>query len=648
MVACMPSPARAAAFTPSAAEADPPTGAVGAPAVDASPDEPLRGPGIQWRLAPWRVGGTLALDLRSVTLEDGRRSSSLLQLGDIGFSSHIWQPWFIQVKLGVGWVASAADDGVGNANTSAVALTGRAALAVFPASRFPFELRADVSDSRASGAALVNDYRMHRIGLTQSYRPATGNTQLSLQIDRSTLSSDVSSDALTTISATALSQQGAHQWELALNRSDHERQDVAERTEINAAALRHGWNGVAGAGGGALQVQTLASWNESRLTSSNTAGSTFGGTFGSAYGSDVRQISTLLTWRGLAPLSPLLHGPPLVSGTVRLVDARAVGGAENARSQAFNASGGLSQDLSPSWRASLSGGFSRVRADSLAGPGSSETGRDTLATNGTINWAPQSLLLDRWRYAPNAALNVGLTRDEAAGASQESSVTRKLLGLQASHGLSREFPVDPGTAVSLTATQSAGALRESTQSTWLRAIAHGAGISWQSMSADGRQGYGGLSYTDARNFGPAEGRFQLINLQVSQRLQLSRQASAAAYFTAQATRNQASEIDVFSGERRTVGGEHWQPYLQGSASLENQRAFDVPRLRLSILLTASSQSFERRATGFQEAPPERVSESAEARLDYAVGKLDTRAALRWARVDGREITSIQARAQRRF
>jgi hypothetical protein len=49
-----------------------------------------------------------------------------------------------------------------------------------------------------------------------------------------------------------------------------------------------------------------------------------------------------------------------------------------------------------------------------------------------------------------------------------------------------------------------------------------------------------------------------------------------------------------------------------------------------------------------DAPRERISESLETRLDYAIGRLDTHLSARAARVDGRWMAALQARAQRRF
>jgi hypothetical protein len=130
-------------------------------------------------------------------------------------------------------------------------------------------------------------------------------------------------------------------------------------------------------------------------------------------------------------------------------------------------------------------------------------------------------------------------------------------------------------------------------------------------------------------------------------VQLTRHSHWAANLTLQAARSQSSEVDVFTGERRDFG-QGWQRFYNGSVSFEEQRAFGVPRLRASVLLVVTSQPLERRALGDIDAPRERISESLEARLDHAIGRLETRFSTRVARVEGRVVTALQARAQRRF
>jgi hypothetical protein len=97
-----------------------------------------------------------------------------------------------------------------------------------------------------------------------------------------------------------------------------------------------------------------------------------------------------------------------------------------------------------------------------------------------------------------------------------------------------------------------------------------------------------------------------------------------------------------------MASQGWQRYTNGSLSYEDQRFLEVPRLRYTVTLSVHSQQFERRSLGDIDAPRERITQSLENRLDYLVGKLETRLAARWARVDERYVTALQARVLRRY
>lgn len=609
--------AHGAAFLPGA-EADPATGPVTTPAP-AGPvaEEPLRGNGIQWRLAPWRHGGTLGLDLRWLRTEDGSRSQQALLSGDIDFASHVWQPWFIQLRFGLGMVGSSSRGDALGPGSEGSSLVGRASISVFPASRFPFELRADVGDSRTSGLNLGGDYRSRRLSMSQGWRPARGNDSYQLQVDHSQLLDGVARDTLTVVNGSGVQQRGDHTLEAGLNHSDNHRSDSDIGTRLSAVNARHSFHPAS-----ALQVETLASWNEVRLSGA-----------GNDSGSDVRQLSTLATWR--VPSGRWTPGAaaPLVAGTARWVDARALGREGDSRVQAFNATLGATQDLSPEWRVALSANASRLNAGTAAGG-------SNLGLQGSANWSTASRVLAGWRYTPMASAHAGYHRDA-------SGTGRQRAGLQLAHGASRDFALAERQLLALSLSQSGAVLHESGPMPAARALSHSASLAWHGVDDTGGQSYAGASVSDSLSWGASRGRFQLVNLQFNQRAQLGRHASWSASLTAQATRNDSSEIDAYTGQRRELG-DGWQRYYSGSLSYEHQRAFGVPRLRHSVQLGVNSQPLASRALGDIDAPRERITESLETRLDYAIGRLDTRLAARVARVEGRTVAGVQARAQRRF
>ncbi|MBL8362606.1 MAG: hypothetical protein JNN18_19120 [Rubrivivax sp.] len=584
------------------------------------------GSGIDWRFAPWRVGGSLALDLRSLRQEDGTRSTSALQVTDIDFASYLWQPWFAQVRLGLGWVASrSASKGVnaadGNDAGRGLSMTGRAALSVFPASRFPFELRADLSDSRASGLSLAGDQRSLRVSVSQSWRPEEGNDLLQLMVDHSTLEAGAVKDRLSTLSASATRHLPEHQFEGGISWSGHVRSDTDDHTELATVRLRHGFQPSPD-----VQLESLASWNSTRF-----------GAAGATFGSDLLQLSTFGTWR--LPHSGLFEGDgptPTLVGSARWVQVRTPGSEIVGDTTATTV--GLSHEFGVGWRASVASSATLVRI-------THQPNRTATNLGGTVAWAPPALPLAGWRWSPNVSLNASLAHDSEQG-------SRQLAGVQAGHALSRDWQIGEQSYLTLTATQAAARLHEAGSTpdgigADTRALAHGASIGWQMTASGGAQSYAALSVSRSETQGASEGRFELVNLQWSQRVPLSRQAAFSANVTAQGTRNESTTVDAFTGERRRIAP-GWQPYHSASLSYDHQRFLDVPRLRLSLLLSATSQQIERRAFGDIEAPRERVTRSFEARLDWNVGRLETRLAARVARVDDRTVAALQARAQRRF
>lgn len=622
LVMLLPQAAHAAAFLPgNSAEADPPTGEA-APAPPPPPNGNVGGNGIRWELAPWRSEGSITFDLRHLRLEDGRSTSQALVFSDVDFASHVWQPWFIRLRAGFGVLAGAdtsrENDGSSRTQDSG-GLSGRFAVSVFPASRFPFELRGDVSDSRTRGDTLGNDYRTTRLSLSQAYRPETGNDTYNLNVDHSRLESLAGgTDTLTAFTVLALRQFEDQAVEMNATWSENERVESGDRNTLAALTARHSFHPQS-----RLRVESMATWNVASVER-----------VGSAVTSAVRQVSSFANWSpGRDDPLYVADAPLTIAGSARFVTADNGDAASTTRASAFNATLGANQDLSRSWRLSASGSVGRF-----------DGGTGTASTSGSANlalsWSSLPVMLGDWRWAPSGAGSLGVSRGGAGG-------NRHTEGLQLSHTVSRDMLLGDAQALSFSVAQSAAALMESPGRQTTRSIAHTASLFWQA-NGDGRsQSFAGVSASDARNHAEEDGRFQLLNLQWSQREQFSRYFSGAANVTLQATRNDATQVDAFTGERRVQRG-GWQRFYNASVNLESQRVFGVPRLRYTLLATASSQQLEQRAFGDIEAPRERISKSVENRLDYSIGRLEARLSARAAQVDDRTVVALLARLQRRF
>jgi hypothetical protein len=623
--------AQAAAYLP-AAEADPPTG--DAAAAEASAAEPLRGNGIDWRFAPWRVSGTLLLDARWLKFDSTGTSRFGAISGDVEGASYLWQPWFAQVRLGMGWLATRdSRDAPGSAESdtsTGTTLTGRATIAVFPSSRFPFELRAESSDSRVSGDTLGTDLRTQRLSLSQQYRPTSGNDNYQLHLDWSRLNADGLRDTLITADGTAEWIRGSHRFEFSGNASDN-RSDggFAVHTRLAALNARHAYHPETG-----LDVESLAGWNHARVGTSVDELSDSGD-----FGSEVRQVSSIATWRPRS--GELLYvdgGSTLITGSARWVEVRdtVTGGSQAASA---NLTLGASSDITPVFR--LSGSAVANHFESSLG-----NTADALGVAAAIAWVPEMQTWRSWRYAPGSSVNVGITRGDGQ--------SRDVAAAQFTHSVSRDFEPADGHRLSLSLAQGTSLQNESGDSGGLsRGLSHSAGLFWQGAGDGADQRYASLSFSDSRNWSDSgDASYQLVNLQVTQRSQISRFASWSANLTAQASRSRGV-LPLAELPDGTLGGFEtidtgWQRFASGSASVEQLRLFGIPRLRLTLVGSVNSQEILRRSAGDADAPVERISHSLEARLDYSIGRVEARLSARAARVDGSDVAAVVARVQRRF
>ena len=415
-------------------------------------------------------------------------------------------------------------------------------------------------------------------------------------------------------------QQGVHNMDASAQVVHNRRTELDEQQRVASVNARHGFLPRPD-----LQVETLANWNDNQLHS--------GRRIGDDLGTSVAQLSSLLSWRPREG-DPLYHPdrPVQVAASVRWSQVSANGQGDTQRAQTWAATAGASVELPPAWRLSASLAAVRLQNAGLRA--------DSTNLSSSLGWTPAGLPWGPWRYMPSASLNLG--------ASQGSdSPSRTLIGMQASHGLSRDWSLEGGGQVAVNITQSAAVVRESATPDPVRGIAHSLGLFWQGGGDTGQQRYASLSFSDSRSHGAGSGQFQLANLQLNQRTQLSRYNGWSVNLTMQATRNASTDLDPFTGTQRSVAS-GWQHFFSGGASFEQQRLFGIPRLRHTLQLTLNSQQLERRALGDIDAPRERITQSLESRIDYSIGRLDLRFSARQAQVDGKSIASIHARLLRRF
>lgn len=612
---------------------------------DAGPREPALSDvrDARWRLAPVRWGGNMALDGRWSRGDDGSSNRQALGALTVDAASYLWQPWFVQMSAGLGLIV-ARGSSMNSGNVERMpddndAWTGRLGLQVFPGSRFPFELRADVSDSRTSTDFVGADYRSSRLSMSQSWRPARGADSYSLSYDSSTLSSEGRpDDSVRTLRGLMLNTLGSHTIELSGSGSINER-GAGDSNRIDSFAARHGWRP-----GAALTVDNLATWNDIRVR--NAAADV-------DLVSEIRQLSSFATWR---PGDPA-RSTTLMTGSLRLVESSIASHGSDASRRGVDGAIGISHDLTPSLRAGASLSASR-QSLSLGGSAGSDAALDdaerSISTQtATLSWTPTPRVFwkaagetgsasEGWRWTPNVSASASAIQGTADGG-------RDTQALQLAHSFARSWLGDAHGVTSLTLMQSAGVLRDSVQAGLARTLAHSISVYRQFANGGATQSYLGLSVSDSRSDGPdgAASRFQLVNLQFTQRKQMSRDAGFSGSVTAQASRARV-QSSLLTPVNTPLIDDRWNHYYSGSLQFDHQRVFGVPRLRFVALANAYSQPLDRRAEGDVDAPRDRISHLAELRLEYAIGRLETRLIARSAQVETRRVDALFFRINRRF
>jgi hypothetical protein len=602
----------------------------GAPRSTATTDPDGAAP-VRWTLAPIRLGGKLGLEQRWSRSEDGLRSSRSLLGASADAASYIWQPWFIQLRAGLGLILSQGTDqqvlGPRNEDNN-TSWTGRLGVQVFPASRFPFEARADVADSRTSGDYVGTDYRSTRYGFSQSYRPLRGNENYNLGYESSTLSTaGRPDDTVKVLRGLMIRTFGAQTLELSGSETLNERGGRHDSSQITSLAARHNYRPR-----GTFLVDNLATYNDIRVR--NDASSI-------DLTTDITQLSTFVTWRpeqGQPLYSP--DHPLFFTGSVRLTDSRIANNGASGSRQSADGTFGLSYDISRNLRAGggLSVSRQKARADGVAVP----EGDDTLSNQtATLTYTPDPIVKGAWRYSPNLSASASGTQGTADGSRNTESA-------QAGHTLSRSWLGESHGQLSLNFTQSLGATLDSAVPDFTRTLTHAVSLYRQFLNGGMTQSYAGLSLSDSRNQGAVDSIFQLANLQYTQRKQLTRNSSWSGNVTAQATRIRFDPSGLATPALAGSTDSGWRTYYSAGLSFENFHAFGVPRLRFIALANANSQQLERRTEGDLDAPRERINHLIEARLEYMIGRLETRVVARSSQVDDRRIDSIFFRIHRRF
>ncbi len=129
---------------------------------------------FQFSLPSLQFGGDISGGISRQNYTPGSKFSRDFSAVNLRASTYIWQPWFAQLKGGVGVIGG--KNYTGNQSQKDTSVVGNGTLSVFPQSRFPFSASHMVSDSRTNGLALTPsiNFTTKSTDVRQNYRPLSG------------------------------------------------------------------------------------------------------------------------------------------------------------------------------------------------------------------------------------------------------------------------------------------------------------------------------------------------------------------------------------------------------------------------------------------------------------------------------------------
>jgi hypothetical protein len=533
---------------------------------------------------------------------DSVSSSSTSNLGTLRLrkSMYLWEPWFAQLSGSLGFSLTRSRSWGGQQPSRAQTgelTTGDAQLGLLPQSDMPLNLWVSRNDTRLTNEALtgnlLTDRTVTRYGFQQSYRSSSlGRYQLRFE------------DTTVTQVADQSLRDERQNWRFSgqKNFSEHDLDLTVEQNEVRRSLgdvgtderdlfnLRHRYNPQ----NSNLTVNNLASMTRQQRDTERSVSST-----------DRDQISTTTIWTSGGQRRLRL------SGNLRALEFNNESGSSLGNQQLVATNLGASYRLSDRWTTSASSGatYQESSVDSnvgVAGPVFVEQ-RFSQQHNVRLGFNSGSRNFADLTHSWNADLSGGYQMVET-----EQDNTEFANGsIRAGQNLRR--PLATGDFGRLTGTlrQSASHQISNSQDP-LSGLQHGASITLDSPLARG-SAYSEIQVSDSRQYrdGELARVFQLANLQLSLRQNLSRNQTLALSATLQASRS--SDSDGFSD---------WNPSTNVSMSYLQSGLFGMNRLRWrsDLRYTSDNLLYLVQRNDSLEANDDTRWEN---RLDYSIGLLVT-------------------------
>ncbi|MFL6566330.1 MAG: hypothetical protein ACJ8G5_15450 [Burkholderiales bacterium] len=569
------------------------------PVVQPTPAAAAAEPGfsdVRWELAPIRWRGLVAMDMRSFSVDGQPQRRDMVESAILQATSYVYQPWFAQFALGITGVAAQAR---GEFPSNGSTLGSNGMLSVFPTSRFPFQANFERTDSRSSEQFTGRDFVQQRAGVRQSYRSFGGESNTSAAFDRSTLSSNAfGRDTVDVYNAGYQRSVGGNSFDASANRTLNTR-EAGERSQFDRVFARHNY-----IADGSFTAETLASYGATSQDLATLMG----------LKNEVSQLSTFATWRRSD------DDPLFVTGGARLF--RSTIASPLSETETRSGMGYGTANYRVNSNLILNAGGSATQISNSSADASAVLAQEFAGATYTTD----AHRLGEYLYTANLGANV---TNQSGG----EEGRHRVVSLQGTHGINRLFDVAQAQSIALNLSQSLAHSKD-TLAGDLNTLSNYGGLSYRLASAESLSGFASVSASDSRTRGFAESNLQLVNFQISGQANLGRYSNLVANYTVQGTRPDTSEPFTVS--------------RNGGATYQHLRVFGVAQLRYLAIYERSDYQLNSRLQGDINALRDQVAWSFEQRLEYRIGKLETRLSYRLAEIDGKKNALLFLRVAREF
>ena len=569
---------------------------------------------FDWSIPPIRWGGQISANA-SQQHSDVSSSTNNAQVLSLRGASYIYQPWFAQVSGNVDLftAGSTSSDSPDSASRSTGASFG-ANLGLFPVSRFPMQATVSHNDSRASSNLTGTQHTATRLGLTQSWRPESGNESVNGGFDHSVLSTKEYSSVVSALRGSYSNAIPDHTYSASASFSNNRGDVGGQHSSLLNASGSHVWRDPD-------EEYTVASFaNLSSVELGLLRGQTL-----DTLQSQFVQAGTSVTW---LPFEDL---PVTINGGANILGSNTAQADGSVQVLGFSSFANSSYRFTPNLSASAGVNLQQQR--------NASQGITSMGMVGTASYSGDPISFGDAAYMWGTSLGMG---------NQVTTTGLQSTQLSASlqHGLSYTLSVSSERMISLNASQSASVFGgrssgEGALDARGTSLSHSAGFNWMERVSDASAGNASVMLFDSVSEGATQTHFRNVSLQGSLQSQLSRNSSMGISVSL----NGSQQLGNLQDKQRT------DPIWSGAggANYSHRNPFSISNLVYSASIQLNTfQGNQRVLTGDPNALSWQTGAIFQQSVDYRIGRLNFRGTNTLNETDGKKNVAIFGTVSRTF